>query len=172
MEVEIGRKLIEDAINPVAPQVWADLGAGKGFFTKILGSLLAKESVIYAVDRDRKVNTITVDRVSILPIVADFSSPPAALLPLDGIILGNALHYVKDKIAFFKVWKQYLKEDSIIIVIEYDTDRANQWVPYPCSFETLHALGKQIRAEVSLLSTAPSIYQQSGIYSSVIRLKN
>ncbi|RAW02959.1 class I SAM-dependent methyltransferase [Pseudochryseolinea flava] len=171
MEFEIGRKLIEDAIDQTRPQVWADLGAGSGFFTKILDSLLAHESLIYAIDHDQKVKSILGERISVKPIVADIVSPPNDLEMLDGIMLANALHYVEDKISFLEVWSRRLNDDGFFLIVEYDTEEANQWVPYPVSFESLHALGKKLDAEVILINTTPSVYHAGGIYSSIFRKK-
>src|SRR5688572_21312594 len=164
MEFEIGKKLIEDAIDPTRPQVWADLGAGSGFFTKVLASLLARESKIYAIDRDKKVESIQSDRIPIKPIVADIITLPTDIERLDGILLANALHFVKDKVSFINAWKHYLHDHGYFVIVEYDTDQPNQWVPYPVSFESLHALGKQLDAEVMLINTTSSVYQESGIY--------
>jgi ubiquinone/menaquinone biosynthesis C-methylase UbiE len=165
MELEIGRRLIETAVARAGIQVWADLGAGEGFFTKVLASLLPHGSLVYAIDKDSRVLAIKHDVIPVAPIVANFTTPPDNLESLDGILVANALHYVRDKKSFLDSWRKKLKANGQIIVVEYDTSRPNQWVPYPLSYTSLQNLGKQLNVDVVLLGTAPSAYQAGGIYA-------
>ena len=56
---------------------------------------------------------------------------------VDGILMANALHYVRDKAAFIEKLKKYLKTSGELIIVEYDTVRQNRWIPYPITFEKL-----------------------------------
>jgi ubiquinone/menaquinone biosynthesis C-methylase UbiE len=169
MELEVGRTLIQHGVKAVDKQVWADLGAGSGFFTQVLASLLPNDAVIYPVDKDKKVMSVTSDRVVVRPIVADFNLPPDNMELLDGILVANALHYVRDKKALLESWKRFLKPTGHFIVVEYDTSRPNQWVPYPVSFTSMQNLAKRINAHVVLLGTADSAYQAGGMYACELR---
>ena len=55
MELSTAIALIRKGIRneSIEPQVWADLGAGSGLFSRALATLLPPASKIYAVDRDQ-----------------------------------------------------------------------------------------------------------------------
>ncbi|MGH8696107.1 MAG: class I SAM-dependent methyltransferase, partial [Burkholderiales bacterium] len=83
---------------------WADIGAGEGTFTRALVELLEPHSRIYAVDRDSRavagLQRIGERRaVNVIPVTADFTRPfelPGLDQGLDGILLANALHFVRN----------------------------------------------------------------------------
>jgi trans-aconitate methyltransferase len=55
MELQAAIDLIQNTfITTETPQIWADLGCGDGTFTTALASLLAPDSVIHAVDKNRR----------------------------------------------------------------------------------------------------------------------
>ena len=66
-------------------------------------------------------------------IEADFRDP-LPLPPLDGIIAANAIHFVPEQAALLRRWREYLKPGGRLIVVEYDAEVGNRWVPYPLSF--------------------------------------
>lgn len=153
------------------PQIWADLGCGKGIFTLALASLLPAKSTVYAIDRDA-------DNLQFIPtlyqtskietIKADFTIPPALPL-LDGIIIANALHYVRDKDAFSQLLRSMLKSNSRLLIVEYDIESANRWVPFPISFINLEKWAKNAGfVNVKKLKERTSIYQRSKMYSAVM----
>jgi hypothetical protein len=74
-------------------------------------------------------------------VTADFTQP-LALPPLDGIVAANAIHFVRDRVALLRRWCAYLKPSGRFILVEYDTDDGNRWVPYPVSFAALPALAR------------------------------
>src|ERR1700740_3340826 len=91
-------KLIQHKdITQAEPQTWADLGCGSGLFTQALASLLNNNSTIYAVDKNigtfKKFST----SVSIELLRLDFITANLSLTNLDGVIMANSLHYVKEK---------------------------------------------------------------------------
>src|SRR6476469_4415874 len=81
-------------------QAWADLGCGNGLFTKALASLLPGGSRIHAIDADEKtIKEIpsSYNGVGIEKSVLDFTSDRLVLQHMDGIMMANSLHYVKEK---------------------------------------------------------------------------
>jgi ubiquinone/menaquinone biosynthesis C-methylase UbiE len=119
-----------------APQHWADLGCGTGIFTLALAHYLAPGSTIDAIDLHPGIKKQTTpNNVTITPRTADFTSPSLGLQNLDGILIANALHYVRDKPALLQTLHAALKPGGLFLLVEYDTDTpVPRWVPYPLSF--------------------------------------
>jgi trans-aconitate methyltransferase len=163
-------KLIQ---HPVAKEktAYADLGCGNGLFTKALAQLLAPQSIIYAVDKNQTaLNSFLVDsNIQLQKINIDFIKDEFPFKNLSGILMANSLHYVEDKNPFLLKVKASLAPGGYFIIIEYDTDKANHWVPYPVSFSSLHILFEKINFHaVQKLQTHPSRYWRT-MYSALIR---
>ena len=64
-------------------------------------------------------------------------------------------------------WRQYLQSDGRLIVVEYDTDLGNRWVPHPLSFAALAPLAREAGfAAPSPLGLRPSRFLRR-IYAAV-----
>jgi ubiquinone/menaquinone biosynthesis C-methylase UbiE len=153
---------------------WADLGAGSGAFTFALRELTGPTANIYAVDKDRaSLNELEKgyrarfgDSQNLHLIPGDFTRN-LDLPILDGILMANSLHFFKDKVKVLGHIKSFLKPNGILILIEYDVDSGNLWVPYPFTFSTFGKLTKQSGfAEPRQLATAPSSFLH-GFYSAI-----
>lgn len=177
MEPSAARDLISHSTLAAGDgQVWADLGCGDGTFTRALAALLPEGSVIHAMDIDRAAITrlgsaLSNDeperskRVDIYRHVGDFTTAPWPFEGLDGILMANALHYVQDQGAFIRGCVATMRPRRFILV-EYDTDRANEWVPYPIKMsravELFAAAGLR---RCTPLGTATSIYRDAELYA-------
>jgi trans-aconitate methyltransferase len=120
------------------PRAWADLGCGRGTFTLALSALLPDGSTIHAVDADPAALAAlprTSHRVTIVPHVGDFTTAPWPGRGLDGVLMANALHFVPTQEAFLETLVAAMEEPKLLL-IEYDTDAANRWVPFPLSRQT------------------------------------
>ncbi|UFH56472.1 class I SAM-dependent methyltransferase [Spirosoma sp. KNUC1025] len=153
------------------PVKWADLGCGSGLFTRALASFLPSGSTVYAVDTiqlaiaDFKNDT----GVSVEIVRQDFVRDDWSFATLDGILMANSLHYVEDKLAFFQKANRYLSETGCFLLVEYDTDVPNPWVPYPLSYSALQQLVTQAGyASVEKLHEKPSLYGRANLYASYI----
>jgi ubiquinone/menaquinone biosynthesis C-methylase UbiE len=152
---------------------WADLGAGTGAFTLALADLIGPHGVIHAVDRDRAaLAELRSGFVSAVPQAelrvraADFTRR-LDLSDLDGVVMANSLHFVEDKIAVLALVRGYLRHGGRLVVVEYDSDRGNAWVPHPLSFETWRDLaGEAGFVETRKLATVPSRFLRE-IYSAL-----
>jgi trans-aconitate methyltransferase len=171
MELQTAIELIHFAPLPDTNGNWADLGCGTGLFTRALAFLLAPESIIYAVDHDRQAlkEVQSAPPVTIKKIQADFIKDTLPLLQLDGILMANALHFVKEKETFIKKITGYCKPSHKLLVAEYDLDQANPWVPYPVSFTALQTLCKKAGYKsVEKIHHTPSTYNRADIYGAII----
>jgi trans-aconitate methyltransferase len=155
-----------------AAQTWADLGCGDGAFTRALASCLPAGSVVHAMDQDaRALRRIpaTVGAVRITTHAGDFTRTPWPFADLDGILMANSLHYVREQPAFIHTCLAQMRR-RWFLVVEYDTDRPNAWVPYPLS----RARAKLVFAgagldDVRLLGTQPSRFRSASLYGVLIR---
>jgi SAM-dependent methyltransferase len=120
---------------------WADIGAGTGAFTLALADLMGPDARIVAVDRDVRAlaeNARAVaerfPRVVVTTLVGDLQGP-LDLPPLDGLLAANSLHFVPagGQVAAVASLARYLRPGAPFIVVEYDADRGNPWVPHPFS---------------------------------------
>ena len=124
--------------------IWADLGAGTGAFTLALAELVGPGGEVIAVDRDRGAlreleRSAHRGGATIRTLSADFTKA-IELPPLDGVVMANSLHFVKDKIPVLALVRSMLKTSGRLLLVEYDGDRGNTWVPHPVSFETWRPL--------------------------------
>lgn len=174
MELTTAVNLIESGIdkNPVA-QTWTDLGAGNGLFTRALTTLLHPGSSVFAIDRDAtslgqipgELNEVTIQKIT-----GDFSKAEISAGPFDGILMANSLHFVKDQSSLLRQLRNKVKTNGRMILIEYDMDRANAWVPYPISFNAMIKLTNLAGFEsVVRLGVTPSAYNRANIYSVMLR---
>jgi trans-aconitate methyltransferase len=171
MELSTAVRLIEKGIFAgTSAQRWADLGAGTGLFTRALSALLPKGSVVYAVDKNREaINSIKLPDSIKLKLTAADIEHYLDLEDLDGIIMANALHFVKDKATFIDNMRSYIRPKAHVIIIEYNTSTANQWVPYPLTFDDLREMMLNHGFDhVIKIGEEPSRYNVGNIYSALI----
>jgi ubiquinone/menaquinone biosynthesis C-methylase UbiE len=158
-------------VNSAKQTFWADLGCGAGLFTHALAHLLEPHSEIIAVDKNMSVlnklkqkNNVVIEKMD-----ADFITEELDLNNLDGILMANSFHFVKNKIAFINKIEQYLKANGYFLFVEYDTDSPNPWVPFPISYHSLtHLFEKKGYGTIKKLNQLPSRYHRSTIYSALI----
>jgi ubiquinone/menaquinone biosynthesis C-methylase UbiE len=142
---------------------WADLGAGEGAFTLALAELLGPGATLYAVDHDGQSlrrNAQQLERrysaTTLRTVTADFTQP-LDLPQLDGVVMANSLHFVSDKTPVVRAVRSLLKPGGALLLVEYNVDRGNRWVPYPLSFTTWQKLATAAGFGVTtLLATRPS----------------
>lgn len=165
MSDEDAISLIEKAVSGHEPQVWADLGCGNGTFTKALNSLLPAGSHITAVDLESQ--RLGLPNVDFLR--ANFERDDLKLSGLDGILMANAIHYVSEKNYLIRKLEPMFTGSPHFIMIEYDTDRANPWVPFPITFKQLQTLfGTLGYHKVVKVSEIPSAYRSGNMYCALI----
>jgi precorrin-6B methylase 2 len=152
---------------PTPGGVWADMGAGTGSFSLALAELLGPQATLYAVDRDARVMRDLAQTmaarfpgITLHTLTGDFTRPlSGAVPPLDGIVMANALHFVPDtgKEAVVRLMRAQLRPAGRLLLVEYNVDTGNQWVPYPLSFSRWQTLAHRAGfVTTRLLTTVPS----------------
>jgi len=129
--------------------IWADFGSGDGAFTLALRDLAGPDVQIYSVDRDqRRMQTQKETFEEMFPgtdiqfFHEDFTNP-LKLPQLDGILMANSLHYVEEQVPFLRFIREYLKPSGKLVLVEYNADSGNIWVPYPLSFNKFQKIAQK-----------------------------
>lgn len=161
----------EPGLASLPPTTWADLGSGDGVFTLALAELLAAGSTIHAMDRDagalRRVPPEH-NRVRITTHRGDFTKGAWPFGDLDGILMANSLHYVADQTDFIRACEPRMRSRRFLIV-EYDTDAANRWVPYPVSRARLTTLFTAAGySSITFLGSRPSVFRRAALYGALV----
>ncbi|HEY9151859.1 MAG TPA: class I SAM-dependent methyltransferase [Anaerolineales bacterium] len=174
----------EDHVNLLKPAnlnlggTWADFGAGGGAFTLALRELISAEATIYAVDKDRarldelqREYRMRFGDAQNLHVLVDDFSRRITLPPLDGVVMANSLHFFKDKEKVLRHVRTFLKPNGILLLVEYNAEKGNMWVPYPLTFEMFRALARQAGfSEPRLLAKHPSSFLRE-FYSALTSCK-
>ena len=168
------RELIGPAV-PDAGGTWADFGAGSGTFTRALATLIGDQGCIYAVDRDahalatlrawtaqqraRGKSDAAAPGVAVLE--ADFAdlTRPLDLPPLDGALVANALHFVREPGPVLARIAAGVRPGGRVVVVEYEDRPPSRWLPYPLPLARLSALAQQARLGAPVVvGTRPSAF--------------
>ena len=164
---EAGALIAHPSIASGGPQVWADLGCGDGTFTAALASLLPAGSTVHAMDHDARALSRVPPRyhdVAIVTYAGDFTVFPWPFTSLDGVLMANSLHYVREQAAFLRSVITALRQRRILLV-EYDMTRSNAWVPYPIDHTSAVALFRSIGfSRATTLGRHRSVYHRGEIY--------
>ena len=100
--------------------------------------------------------------------VADFTKG-LDLHALDGIVMANCLHFVRNKAPVLESVRDMLRPGGRLIVVEYSTDRGNPWVPYPFTYATWVRMAEAAGLQgTEQLHSVPSRYFGS-MYSALSR---
>ncbi len=177
MELSEAIELIQnDHLPPAAPANWADLGCGSGLFTFALAHMLKAGSTIHAVDRDPVMLQAlpNPNAIAIHTLQLDFVAATLPLRQLDGILMANSLHYVRDKKSLLTKLSACLKPGGCFLIVEYDTDRpVPQWVPYPVSFRSLQPLFvRHGLTSVQKLGERTSAYGRANMYAAWVGVRD
>lgn len=139
------------------PALWLDLGAGDGAFTLALAERLGRGSRVLAIDRDPRALARLRARVgaagaAIEARQGDFTRE-LALPASGGMLMANALHFVprQRQATVLARLARCLGPGGRLVMIEYDLDRGNPWVPHPIArgrFPSLASDAGLVRAAV------------------------
>ncbi len=172
MEILEALKLIEPGLpSNVKNSVWADLGCGSGVFTNALAKVLGNGNKIFAVDKQMNfVSQHEASHSEIEFIKANFERDELPFSNLDGILMASSLHYIKDKTALLHKLQRHIKPAGQWIIVEYDTEKVNQWVPYPITFKALtHFFSDNGFNTIRKIGERNSVYGNDKMYVCVLK---
>ena len=164
--------LIREGI-PKSSGIWADFGSGSGAFTHALAEILEPGSQIYSVDKNaaslqNQARTMRTryPGTEVQYLKADYTQS-LDLPPLDGAIMANSLHFQRTKDSVLALIRGYLQPWGRLILVEYNLDQGNTWVPYPLSYKTWERMARKNGfASTRLLARRPSRFMGE-IYSAL-----
>jgi ubiquinone/menaquinone biosynthesis C-methylase UbiE len=131
-------RLIRPGVEGAGPH-WLELGAGEGAFTLALADVLGPGGRIVAVDRDTRALATLRDRLgssfpaTVVDVVVGDIREPLPDGPFDGLLAANSLHFTTDPAAVLRAAAEQVRAGGRMVVVEYDADRGNPWVPHPFS---------------------------------------
>lgn len=165
---------LEEAIGLIKPacagrygaQTWADLGCGDGLFTRALAALLPYGSVVYAIDKSPQRLASAFQNNKLEFIQMDFTSGELPLAGVDGFLMANSLHFVKKKNDLLIQLRGRLKTDGQLLIIEYELQQGNAWVPYPITYASLKLLLGGVGFEqATVIGERQSVYGNRKMYA-------
>ncbi len=167
--------LLRPGIGPPGG-TWADIGSGDGAFTLALADLLGPGARIVSVDRDagalrRQAEEVArrFPEVELDARVADFTQP-LDMPALDGLVMANSLHFVRSKEPVVRALAAAVRPGGRFLLVEYDADRGNPWVPFPVSFRSWEQVASASGlSDTRLLGRVPSRFL-GAIYSAESRV--
>ncbi len=119
---------------------------GSGAFTLALADVLGPDGEIWSVDRDaaalREQQAAMLQRfpsARVTYLTRDFTTS-LELPPLDGIVMANSLHFVRDQAGVLARLVPLLVAGGRFVLVEYDADGGNSWVPHPISLRRWRTL--------------------------------
>jgi ubiquinone/menaquinone biosynthesis C-methylase UbiE len=167
MELSQAIKLIDTGGLLRPDSKWADLGCGSGLFTFALANLLSNPGTIYAIDKSNtRLNILpNPNKIAIIRQNHDFEHDILNLPKLEGILIANSLHFVANKFSLIQELQRFLKPEGFFLIVEYDTNKSNAWVPFPMSFQSLKQSFEPLGFVISKINETPSVYHSGNIYA-------
>lgn len=131
--------------------IWAEFGSGRGAFTLALAELIGPGGMIYSVDKNKAAlrdqarqieKKFSTNQPAIQYLHEDYRQP-LSLPALNGVLMANTLHFHEDKVPLLRLIYNYLLPGGSLILVEYNSDQDNPWVPYPISYGSWRCLAEE-----------------------------
>jgi ubiquinone/menaquinone biosynthesis C-methylase UbiE len=154
---------------------WLELGAGDGEFTLALADCLGIGEITtvdledWALEEGEQRVAARFRGIRITRMVTDFTAGlPEG--PFDGVLAANSLHFVADPRPLLGEIRASLGAGGRLIVVEYDSNHGNPYVPHPIAAARLDGLLREAGfAPPRILGRVPSRFL-GAIYSAVAAL--
>jgi ubiquinone/menaquinone biosynthesis C-methylase UbiE len=121
----------------------ADLGAGTGYFSRLLSKAVGADGTVFAVELEPSLVAHLRDRAeregtrNVVPVLASANDPrlPAGLL--DVVLIVDTYHHLDDRIVYFRTLRRALRPSGRIAIVEW------QKRPLPVGPEMEHKLARE-----------------------------
>jgi SAM-dependent methyltransferase len=127
---------------------WAELGAGRGTFTRGLASLLGESGSVVAVDTDARALRELEGEARIETVIGDFHRLDLVDgfrdRRFDGVLFANSLHFSGEAERVIADAAGRLRTGGVLVVVEYDRRPASRWVPYPLGVARLGEIAERV----------------------------
>lgn len=100
--------------------------------------LIGPQATLYAIDQDAAALRAQRDAI---PISADFIQS-IELPALDGLLMANALHWVRRQEAVLRLLAGYLKPGGRLLLVEYELQWPRGYVPFPVPYARFEKLAQ------------------------------
>ncbi len=122
----------------------ADLGAGTGYFSRVLSNAVGPDGTVFAVEIEPNLVTYLRDRAeregtrNVVPILASAADPhlPAGLV--DVVLIVDTYHHVDDRIVYFRNLRRVLRAAGRVAIVDW------QKRPLPVGPELEHKLAREV----------------------------
>ena len=150
--------------------IWADLGAGQGNFTRALRELAGDKVIIHAIDQDA--NALRHNSAADHVHVGDFTQMgriPDLPDEFDGVLMTNALHWTRNQHAVVQAIYNKLRDNGRLLIVEYAVSTPRPFmIPYPVPFSRFEALALENGfSNVCQIATRKSPRSNSAMYAAV-----
>lgn len=110
------------AIEPGATV--ADIGAGTGYFTIYLATMVGDEGRVYAVDTEQSMLDYLKQRNDmnqkvVVPILADPHDPRLPPGEVDLILIMNTWHHIRDRVNYLSQLRRSLAQGGRVAIVDY-----------------------------------------------------
>jgi len=126
---------------------WVIYGIAKPEFAQAFASKLGPDGHLHVVDKSSaKLAKINIEAENMAEISLHHKDFSAAKLfdGLDGIFLAYSMHSIQNPIKFLGQAMLSTKANGKLLILDFDTRRANPWIKYPLGFSRLEYLAKKL----------------------------
>jgi SAM-dependent methyltransferase len=122
----------------------ADLGAGTGYFSRLLSAAVGADGTVFAVEIEPNLVTHLRDRAeregtrNVVPVLASADDPRLPTGMLDVILIVDTYHHVDDRIGYFRNLRRALRPSGRVAIVDW------QKRPSPVGPEMEHKLAREI----------------------------
>lgn len=86
--------------------------------------------------------------------------------------MANSLHFIQDKESLIDRLERWFVKEKQFLIIEYESDTPNQWVPFPVKFNELSVLFGSRGYEANNKLNEKSSAFGGTMYAALFRAKN
>lgn len=121
----------------------ADLGAGTGYFSRLLSAAVGPAGTVFAVEPEPNLVVHLRERAeregtaNVVPILGSPTNPRLPAAAVDVVLVVDTYHHIDDRVAYFRALQQALAADGRVAVVDWEKR------PLPVGPEMDHKLARE-----------------------------